>query len=410
MEGGGPDGGSEASYESVASEGGYEPASERGRDPLPRIISSSHCVEIFRRVRWVDAAFCARPNSISKPTGGKGKARAPQTPCAVDTLDGLPPTLMRFDGAMEAWLEEMPASKNECRLVRHYATLNDAANRAGRKDSAILKLGNQRATLWYFTIEFLQQLWPFFLQSDDSGLRLWEKALLDRGCTIQSTHVEVGRVHCPAKTGKARAAWLKALFSAMQGSNWSPDGEARSLLIKRRLTHASMSIGDCLQVGSDLYMVTLTGFVAVKEARALLPQCFDAENEDGDEIGDEDLEWEENGDDDLEDTEQAFAALVNEIEKPDSNAKAVAQPDSKGKAAAQPNSNGKAADQPDSNGKVSKKKKKGKRGGDGDHDGTTEKTGSAQKATAPKGQAGQLDRRAFRAQLQAERVRLQKCN
>lgn len=53
----GPDGGSEGSYESVASDGGFEPAAERGRDPMPRMISSSHCIEVFQRMRCVDGVY-----------------------------------------------------------------------------------------------------------------------------------------------------------------------------------------------------------------------------------------------------------------------------------------------------------------------------------------------------------------
>lgn len=273
---GGPDGGSDVSYESVASEGGYEPASERGRDPLPRIISSSHCVEVFRRVRWADGAFCCHAHPAGEG-GRSGKAPArrgdPQRR-AHDPLAGLPPRLLRFDGAIEAWLEEMPLPRDPHHAPRPYATLNDAAARQtpSRTDLTVLRAGNCRATLWYFTLEFLQQLWPFFLQPDGCGLNMWEKALLDRKCTIQSTHVEVGRMHYPlAKNGKARGVWLKDLFSAMQASKWTPDGEARMLLVNRRMSHASMSIGDAVQIGSELFVAGLTGFVAIKEGERLLP-------------------------------------------------------------------------------------------------------------------------------------------
>mmetsp|Transcript_31203 Transcript_31203/g.79447 ORF Transcript_31203/g.79447 Transcript_31203/m.79447 type:complete len:360 (-) Transcript_31203:134-1213(-) len=278
MESGGPDGASEASYESVASEGGYEPASERGRDPLPRIISSSHCVEVFRRLRWADGAYSCHDSTdedtnSAKAGGRKGAQLRPHNP-----LSGLPPRIMHFDGAMEAWLEEMlmPAEPHHGG-PRQYETLDDAAKRnQSRDDMALLSLGNRRATIWYFTLEFLQQLWPHFLNTDESGVKLWERALLDRGCNIQSTHIEVGQVNYPqAKNAKARTQWLKAVFSSMQASKWTPNGEARALLVKRRLSHASMSIGDAIQIGSELFVAGLDGFVAVSESERLVPPNYE---------------------------------------------------------------------------------------------------------------------------------------
>jgi len=262
----GPDGGSEASYESVASEGAYEPAAERGRDPLPRIISSSNCVEVFRRLRW-DSGINCRPVS---PDKREQEAKANRTIPPHNPLHTLPQRIMRFDGAMEAWLEEMPLPVDLHSSPMHYGSLSDAAER--RPELSVLQAGNQAATIWYFTMEFLQQLWPMFISSDDAGLKYWERALLERGCHITSTHIEVGRVDCPVeKTGKARTQWLKALFSALQTKQWSPNCEARLFLHKRRLTHAAMSIGDAVQIGSKLYFVTLAGFTEVKDAANVLP-------------------------------------------------------------------------------------------------------------------------------------------
>lgn len=273
--GDGPDGGSDVSYESVASEGGFEPASERGRDPLPRIIAASHCVEVFRRVYW-DAGWNCR--AMSPDEKGSAAKAAQDRMGPHDPLTSLPQRLMRFDGAMEAWLEELPPPLDPRNAVP-YSSLNEVADR--RQDLSILKAGNRRATIWYFTVEFLQQLWPQFVSPEDQGLRLWERALLDRGCNIQSTHVELGRIDCPlGQKGKARQQWLKAVFAAMQSSKWSPSGEARSFLQKRRLTHASMSVGDAIQIGSELYFVSLNGFTPVSEAVALLPPgSFDADEE-----------------------------------------------------------------------------------------------------------------------------------
>jgi len=391
MEPGG-DGGSDVSYESVASEGGYEPASERGRDSLPRIISSSHCVEVFRRVRWTDGAFCCRaPSPNEDEGGGKVATLQPQQLLPHDPLNGLPPRLLRFDGAMEAWLEEMPLPRDPHHIPRPYMCLNDAAARhvPPRADLSILRAGNRRATLWYFTLEFLQQLWPVFLQPDGSGLKCWQRALLDRGCTIQSTHIEVGQVHCPpGKGNKARGQWLKSLFAAMQASKWTPDGEARSLLIKRRLSHASMSIGDAVQIGGELFVAGLAGFVAVKEGDRLLPPNFEPENED---------------------PEPAPSGAKAPTPRPD---KATGKKDG-GKEGGNPGRKGKGGrgkgkgDDAEGGRKGGKGRAKapgegrGKGGGD-----DTARRAKEPRAKEP-GPADRADRRKLRAQLQAKREQLQ---
>lgn len=158
--------------------------------------------------------------------------------------------------------------------------MNDASRI--RDDLSILKEGNRQVTIWYFTIEFLQQLWPLLIQDPDNGRKYWETALLERSCNIASTHIELGKVDCPKdilstglENGK-RYTWLKALFAALQTSKWSRNGEAKHLLGKRRATHCAMSIGDAVQIGRELYLVSLDGFKLVD--KALLPPSFDPED------------------------------------------------------------------------------------------------------------------------------------
>merc|ERR1711957_171617 len=91
---------------------------------------------------------------------------------------------------------------------------------------------------------------------------------------------EVGRVHCDARGAMAKQVWLKAIFSAMQADRWSPNGEARGLMMRRKLTHTSMSVGDAVQIGGELYVAGIAGFMRIKEATALLPPgSFDDEPE-----------------------------------------------------------------------------------------------------------------------------------
>lgn len=382
MEQGDP--GSDVSYESVASEGGYEPASERGRDTLARIITSSHCVEVFRRVRWTDGAFCCRAALRDEEEGGKANPN--------DPLSGLPAKLMRFDGAMEAWLEEIPLPRSPLRVPCAYATLNDAGN---RPDLSVLQAGNRRATVWYFTLEFLQQLWPFFLQPDEWGLKYWESMLVNRGVTIQSTHVEVGQVHCEKK-GKARKQWLNSLFAALQASKWTPEGEARALMAKRRLSHASMSIGDAVQVGGELFVAGLSGFVAVKEGNLVPAASREAA------------------------AQEAAAAASNKRDSPKGGKPEEGGPGGKDKAAAQ----GKEGHQ-EGKKEGGGKKGKGARGNNGKHeegegggkgrgkgqkgaaDDAGAKSGKQEPRAKEPGPVDRADRRKLRAQLQALREQLQ---
>mmetsp|Transcript_74904 Transcript_74904/g.211618 ORF Transcript_74904/g.211618 Transcript_74904/m.211618 type:complete len:419 (-) Transcript_74904:336-1592(-) len=411
---GGPDGGSDVSYESVASEGGYEPASERGRDPLPRIISSSHCVEVFRRIRWTDGAYCCHAPSLDDDDDDpKAQVRDPQLR-PHNPLHGLPPRILRFDGAMEAWLEEMPLPRNPQYIPRPYTALNDAATRhvAPNADLSILRAGNRRATLWYFTLEFLQQLWPHFLQPDGSGFKLWERALLDRGCNIQSTHIEVGRVHCPpGKSNKQRGTWLKALFTAMQASKWTPDGEARSLLVTRRLSHASMSIGDAVQIGGELYVAGLSGFIAVKEGERLLPPNFEPDAADQDQSA----AWPAGTTDAAKEPEPSQA---REGAKPPGKKGATEKKGGKGgrgKGGGEAEGGGKKGGKGKGRGKNQNAQNQGAPNQGGQNQGGQNQNAQNQNGERPAkdsrakepGPADRADRRKLRAQLQAKREQLQ---
>jgi hypothetical protein len=66
------------------------------------------------------------------------------------------------------------------------------------------------------------------------------------------------------------AANREAVFDAMQGHNWSPNGEARPLIEARGLQHTSMSVGDLLvdQDTWDTYIVDRFGFFEVPVAWA----------------------------------------------------------------------------------------------------------------------------------------------
>jgi hypothetical protein len=78
--------------------------------------------------------------------------------------------------------------------------------------------------------------------------------LEDPGLVVE----DLARTHvflCEIEADSLEQAWW-----AMQGENWSPNGEARELIQARGLCHTSMSVGDVIQSGGDFYEVSRTGF------------------------------------------------------------------------------------------------------------------------------------------------------
>lgn len=392
------DAGSEASYESVASEGGFAPASERGRESLPRIISASQCVEVYRQLHW-DGGWGCRAHSLA-PVEGFPKN-------IIDPAEGLPRKLMRLDGIFEAWLEELPMPLNPYVMPIQYESLNQAAELGSSQGALdLLKLGNKRATIWYFNKEFLEQICPLLVAGADEAaqaISMWKHALLERNCNIMSTHTVLGQVHCPVNTSNKSKVyqWLKSLFASMQASKWCPNGECRTFLLNHRLIHASMSVGDCVQIGRELYFVGLSGFVPIEEAEALLPPPTE-----------EDL-------------------LLEEVEEDSASPPSQSKKGKKGKHKAKAeNHNADVADGEHEGGRKegkSKGKGKGKEGkGKGKEDAAEASKGNKGGKTSKVAKGGgkgktkngadigvgstsdrRLDRRSLRKQLQAEREKVQ---
>jgi hypothetical protein len=73
---------------------------------------------------------------------------------------------------------------------------------------------------------------------------------------LAATHVYLKDV--PMRFGGA--ACLDLVYAHMQAENWSPFGEARSLIEQKGLQHTSMSVGDVIVVDGDPHVVTSTGF------------------------------------------------------------------------------------------------------------------------------------------------------
>ncbi len=64
------------------------------------------------------------------------------------------------------------------------------------------------------------------------------------------------------------ATGINQLYQFMQAENWSPNGEARSLIESKGLQHTSMSVGDVIvdDVG-NVHVVATIGFKAIGSAK-----------------------------------------------------------------------------------------------------------------------------------------------
>lgn len=63
--------------------------------------------------------------------------------------------------------------------------------------------------------------------------------------------------------GKIKEKDRNEIFRIMQGENWSPLGQANSLIMKLKLTHTSMSVGDIIKTKEGAFLVDMPGFKKV---------------------------------------------------------------------------------------------------------------------------------------------------
>jgi hypothetical protein len=124
-----------------------------------------------------------------------------------------------------------------------YESLNDAAERTGnlayRKGSTKIWYMNEKGWRKFsMGAEFIQQ-------NPKYG------PLPTTEAELKATHILLGGIYEKV---------LGPIFGLMQGENWSPRGEARDLIKKLGLQHTSMSVGDVIQIGKNLWMVDGVGF------------------------------------------------------------------------------------------------------------------------------------------------------
>ena len=104
-------------------------------------------------------------------------------------------------------------------------------------------------------------------------------------CNLSKTHVLLCKVE---------NTHLEEVYQAMQGCNWSPNGEARQLITKRGLHHTSMSVGDIIVLVDEdkenmdtVFMVDNVGF---KPVGYRIKNTYEPQGVCCGEIGDEDSE------------------------------------------------------------------------------------------------------------------------
>jgi len=134
-------------------------------------------------------------------------------------------------------------------MPKQYEKLNDAPNlrNVGPIEAVTIEV-------WYMTPDFFPQgisgakpnhdpknlHWTHILLGTIQP-RLWQSVVDDNVATIQES--------------------LQATYNALQGENWSPDGEARELIQEKGLRHTSMSVGDCFKLpNGEVWIVAPTGF------------------------------------------------------------------------------------------------------------------------------------------------------
>ena len=79
-------------------------------------------------------------------------------------------------------------------------------------------------------------------------------------CFAKPDPMNLAKTHVRLKDIEATGP--EAVWIAMQGENWSPNGEARSLIEEKGLQHTSMSVGDVAvdESNGKVFLVANIGF------------------------------------------------------------------------------------------------------------------------------------------------------
>ncbi|CAJ1332903.1 unnamed protein product [Effrenium voratum] len=212
--------GESSSETEVESEGSFEEfleePTQRGREVVPRVISSSWQMQLassalrLQHQPWL-CKFPAREQAMLRQAGWNAE------------------NYMRMDGILQAFEDE---SSSKC----SGESLKPAE---GRGTAALVA---------YFGDFFFQRFLPLWVRNP-SAISLWLNFVKEPGLT--ATHVKVRKLNCPEKHGPARLAWLQHLFAEMQ--DWNVP----------KASHSSMTVGDFVAIDGLLYIVGFDGFYVV---------------------------------------------------------------------------------------------------------------------------------------------------
>lgn len=148
-------------------------------------------------------------------------------------------------------------------MTRVYTTLNDAAGLtpapqnvgeetyrgavAHRPDYAP---GDVK--IWYFRPEIATQMLL-------GSIRVGAAEVIVSAETIAVTHILLGSVAMATALAGDHIDF-EVVYNRMQGESWSPNGEARDLILAKGLSHTSMSTGDVIEYDGHFYIVCNFGF------------------------------------------------------------------------------------------------------------------------------------------------------
>jgi hypothetical protein len=118
-----------------------------------------------------------------------------------------------------------------------FATLNDAQVYVSG-----LALGSTE--IWYMR--------PDFFRDGSMGYEwLVKYKKLPDPKDLKKTHILLGKI---------KETDLDDIFANLQGHVWSPQGEARHLIISKGLKHTSMSMGDIIVIHGKAHLTDWVGF------------------------------------------------------------------------------------------------------------------------------------------------------
>jgi hypothetical protein len=139
-----------------------------------------------------------------------------------------------------------------------YRTIADATEVTGDP-----RYGGRGAKIWYYKRDYSRDITMGHDWLSINMPELIPSSLQD----LKETHVLLGEV------GEGNP---DEVFQMMQGTIWSPRGQANSLIRSKKLNHTSMNVGDVIQFGNQLYMVDQVGFERVSTVKTARPDTPEA--------------------------------------------------------------------------------------------------------------------------------------